>query len=79
MADTSIGCFHEMDCEEKNTEPKEADEKEKKTDILEYLSFNNLHDLVIHNQLSFAHHSSLLYLNSDYSLGVYSPPEQVIA
>lgn len=76
ISDSSICFFQELDCEEKEAESKEADENEKKIDILEYLSFNNLHELTVQDQLSYSNHSKLLFFTSDYSLGVYSPPEQ---
>ena len=70
---TSIAYLNDMDCEEKNTD-ETADEKEKKTEK-EYLAINKSDAFIIYTQMAFAQKSKLKYITSDYSIGVYSPPE----
>ncbi|MGQ0828273.1 MAG: hypothetical protein ACT4ON_07750 [Bacteroidota bacterium] len=75
ITDSSITYVY--DCEEKNSESEESNEKDEKKEVREYLFEGKADQLTPSAQLSFKQHSKLLYLNSDYSLGVYSPPEQL--
>ena len=77
MNDNSICCFQDLDCEEESNESEKSDEKDKKTDLFDSFFIPESHQLLVNNQPSFIQ-PSLLYFTSDYSLGVYSPPEQAV-
>ena len=77
ISNITIALNQDYDCDEKNSE-KKADEKNEKKDLSEYLFFNRLRNSVILSQLSFTQHRKSLYDSSDYSVAVYSPPDQLI-
>jgi len=77
ITDSSISYVY--DCEEKSSESEKSNEKNEKKEVREYLFDSKIYELSPSAQLSFEQHSKLLFATSDYSLDVYSPPEQVIA
>jgi hypothetical protein len=73
---SSIACVQEdFDCEEKS-ESKKSSEKDEKKNFSEELLSADINSLIVVIQQSFMEQSRLLYNTSDYSMAIYSPPEQ---
>ncbi|MEJ7770137.1 MAG: hypothetical protein WKF89_20130, partial [Chitinophagaceae bacterium] len=77
LTDSSIFFTQDYDCEEKDPESKKLDEKNDKKDISEISPSGKSSHFAISHQLSFRQISRTSYPSTDYSLGVYSPPEHL--
>lgn len=69
--------MQDYDCEEKDSEKKSDDKKEKK-DFEDYLFYNKSRPFILINYLSFYGQPGCLSAGCDYSMSVYSPPDKAI-
>lgn len=77
--DKSVTLSQDYDCEKEDSESEKSDEKNEKDevkDFSEYLFFHKSQMHIAAYQLSVIMCRDLLYASSDYSMAVYSPPEQ---
>jgi hypothetical protein len=72
LTDGSIVFTQNYDCEEKNAESKNSDEKK---DFSEHMPYYKTHPLILNSPLSFSPKWITRFVSSDYSLTVYSPPD----
>jgi hypothetical protein len=76
LTDNTASFCSDYDCEEKNADSEKFGDKNEKKDVSEYLPINKTHAFVLIHQLSFNQRSKNLYVSSDYSMAVFSPPDQ---
>lgn len=77
---TSYSVSKSEDCEENDTDSEKSDEKDEldKKELSEFIIESNHARLLPSFQLSIKEQASILMASADYSLGVYSPPEQFL-
>ncbi|MEO5995971.1 MAG: hypothetical protein ABIN89_04575 [Chitinophagaceae bacterium] len=75
LTDSFADFAQDYDCEEKNAESKKFEDKNDKKDFSEHLPINKTQTFVIVNQLSFDQRAKTFYASSDFSMGVYFPPD----
>ncbi|CAN5463013.1 hypothetical protein BH10BAC1_BH10BAC1_02480 [soil metagenome] len=78
IASQQFSTFQDYDSEKENSESEKSDdknEKEEVKDLSEFLSFNKATALILSNQTFLIQQYKNLYVTSDYSLAVFSPPE----
>lgn len=76
-SDKSISLVQDYDFEKEDSEKSdEKSEKDEVKDFSEYLYFDNTYTPIAAYQLSVIMCRDLLYATADYSMAVYSPPEQ---
>lgn len=68
----------DLSCDENDTESKKSDNKDEKKEFKEYFSSFRFHPIITLSQLSLFKDSIDSYNTNDYSIVVYSPPEQTV-
>lgn len=76
LSGNEIAISQDIDCGEEESKSEKSDEKNEKKEILECFFFNHPHAFISNNQQAIIQHSELLKATSDYSVPVFSPPEE---